>query len=164
MIEAFRPVRVFLPFGFVFVVLYFGLGRPESLLAGAVFAIVAGTGIRWPIPIARALPMLLLLTLLLGMGFLPASGTSTVVLHAASLLLSFRILLSVLARVRSPDQRHVRSLVPFAMGLGAQFFISLLLLIASLRGIDPRVLLIVRILDLKLLAVGLVAHLLRSAR
>jgi hypothetical protein len=164
MIEAFRPAKVFLPFGFVFVVLYFGLGRPEPLLAGAVFAIVTGAGIRWPIPWARSIPILLLLSLLFALGFLPATPNATAVLHTASLLLSFRILLAVLARVRSSNHRRPESLIPFALGLAVQFFLSLLLLISSLREVDPRVLLIVRILDLKLLAVGLMAHLLRWPR
>jgi hypothetical protein len=147
-----QGIPFFAVFTVIFSILYVALSRDPALLAGAVFSGLIGFRFQAPLGIRRGFPIGMLLLFLLVLGTLPVQGARTVVIHTTVLLLSMRVLLMSLAKIREPGAGGDRSWVVLSAGLAIQFFVSLSRVVYSFKSATPEPV-VLGFLDLRALAV-----------
>jgi hypothetical protein len=153
MIQPLLPAWIFFPFTGVFAGAYFGLGRADSMVAGAVLSAVAGFRIPGRVSPGKLFPLFMVFVFLLVIGVLPYRATTGILIHTASFLLSFRILILLLASIQTAARQVDRASLTVIIALVTQGFVSLFLIFSGFKSFDPSLVSLALMVNLKVLAV-----------
>ena len=154
MIQPLLPAWIFYPFTAIFAGAYFAFGRADSMIAGAVLSAIAGFRIPGRVPPKKVFPLFMVFLFLLVIGVLPYKATTGTLIHTATFLLSFRILILLLTSIQSAARPVDRSSLSLIFALVLQGFVSLFLVFSGFKLFSAPVLSVLLILNLKVLAVA----------
>jgi len=154
MIQPLLPAWVFFPFTVLFIGAFFGLGRADSMIAGAVLSAVAGFRIPGRVSPGKLFPLFMVLVFLFVVGVLPYKATTGTLIYTACFLLSFRILILMLTSIQGGSKQVDRAALTVIFALVLQGFVSLFLVFSAFKPLSPSWVSLALMVNLNVLAVA----------